>query len=329
MALLTELSLSEAQRLASAYGLRLKSITALAAGSVNSNFFLDAEDGRRVFGRLYEEQGLAGAEFEVRLNLALAGAGVPVAKPLVTLQGEPCVVYRRPDGREQPFSLYEHVEGEVVCQKRVTAGLAESVGAALAQVHLAELSGLPVAEGRFSIDALRTRLLRVRDSGRVSLMADAQRIDELLVEIGNKRARDLPSGLIHGDLFRDNTLVSGERVLALLDFESACRGPFLYDLIVTMLAFCYGDSLDQSLATSMVRGYGSVRPFEPRELEELETEGRLVCARFAVTRLTDFSLRVPEGEPPLRDYRRFLERKRAIEAGELRRAFEARLGSLA
>jgi homoserine kinase type II len=327
MALLTELRLSEAQRLASAYGLRLKSVTALAAGSVNSNFFLDTEDGQRFFGRLYEEQGLSGAQFEVRLNLALSSAGVPVARPLVTLGGEPCVIYGRPDGREQPFSLYEHVEGEVVCQKRVTQGLAHSVGAALARVHRAPLSGLSVPDGRFTIDALRMRLRRVHDSGRASLLPDAERIDELLAEIDKKRARDLPTGLIHGDLFRDNTLVSGESVLALLDFESACRGPFLYDLIVTILAFCYGDSLDQSLVASMVRGYASVRALGARELEEIETEGRLVCARFAVTRLTDFSLRVPEGEKPLRDYRRFLERKQAIEAGELRRAFETGLGS--
>jgi homoserine kinase type II len=123
--------------------------------------------------------------------------------------------------------------------------------------------------------------------------------------------------VVHGDLFRDNVLWKDGELLALLDFESAFHGPFLYDLIVTMAAWCYRDAFDLELAKGLAEGYGAERPLEPREKHALRVEGALGMLRFATTRITDFSLRVPKGEKPVRDYRRFLARLSFVEAGAL------------
>jgi len=131
------------------------------------------------------------------------------------------------------------------------------------------------------------------------------------------RAKDLELGICHGDLFRDNVLWQGGEVCALLDFESACAGNFAYDLMVTALAWCYGSAFELGLVQGLFDGYRAVRPLPSSELLALRTEGAIGCLRFATTRLTDFSLRVPDGATPGRDYGRFLERLRAIEAGAL------------
>ena len=65
-----------------------------------------------------------------------------------------------------------------------------------------------------------------------------------------------------------------------------------------------------------VPGYNAVRAVRILKSLPQPPEGALGCLRFATTRLTDFSLRVPDGATPVRDYRRFLERP-AIEAGAL------------
>jgi Ser/Thr protein kinase RdoA (MazF antagonist) len=103
----------------------------------------------------------------------------------------------------------------------------------------------------------------------------------------------------------------------LLDFESAFHGPFLYDVLVTMAAWCYRDAFDLELAKGLAEGYVAERPLEAHEKHALRVEGALGMLRFATTRITDFSLRVPKGERPVRDYRRFLARLSAIEAGAL------------
>ena len=54
-----------------------------------------------------------------------------------------------------------------------------------------------------------------------------------------------------------------------------------------------------------------------RERDGLVVEGALACLRFATTRITDFSMRAAPGQPPLRDYRRFLARLDELEAGVL------------
>jgi homoserine kinase type II len=71
------------------------------------------------------------------------------------------------------------------------------------------------------------------------------------------------------------------------------------------------------LVRALLSGYHRVRPLGERELEMLRVEGALGALRFATTRITDYDMRPPPGKPPLRDYRRFLERLSALEAGAL------------
>ena len=318
MARLTELSFTDATGLLTAYGLDLEELTPLEAGSVNSNFLLRA-DGRDYFARLYEEQGPSGADFEFRVNQCMVESGLPAARPVPAQGGQLHILHAG-----KPFSLYERVSGEVLCQKLVTPAVAHSLGRALAGVHQMPLGGLQVPESRFGFEQIEERLDRVVGSGRTDLAPAASQVRALARRIRGARRSGLPIGLIHGDLFRDNALVepgpAPERIVALLDFESACRGPYVYDLMVTLLAWCYGDALDLGLARALFEGYQAVRPLSPAELDSLASEGSVACVRFATTRLTDFSLRVPAGTPPKRDYRRFLARLDALEAGALDQA---------
>lgn len=309
MARLTPLSLVDARRLGRAFGLAIDSVEPLDAGSVNSNFRLRSADGATWFGRLYEEQGAAGARFEATLARALAARGVPVAVPL---QAEGGGV---PEQAGKPFSLVPWIEGESLCQARVTPAAAGAVGAALASVHL--VRDVQPPRGRFEVSDLEHRLDRVEREGAAPLVAAAAEVRAVLARSVAGRASGLPAGLVHGDLFRDNVLFRDGDLVALLDFESACAGVFAYDLAVTLLSWCFGDELDPRLVAAMVAGYESRRPLSPAERGALSSEARVACARFAVTRLTDYSLRAPPGAPPKRDFRRFLARLAAVDAGAL------------
>jgi len=319
MALLTVLPQADALALAAEYGFRLESIEPLAAGSVNSNFFMNGAAGERFFARLYEEQGAAGAEFELRLNELLADAKIAVARPRRTLAGELVLTFRTQEGRAVPFSLYERVSGTSLCSFSVTPQHARALGQALAQVHLAPLPGLSVPQGRFGPRELEERLNRVLQAGRADLEASALALLAKLPEVASARDPELVQGLIHGDLFRDNVLFHDGALAALLDFESACVGPFSYDLAVTALAWCYGDEFKADCLLALFEGYNGVRPLSEREKAGLRSEGIFACVRFATTRLTDFSLRTAEGVLPKRDFRRFLARMAALEAGVFER----------
>src|SRR4051812_3997491 len=312
MALLTELSLTSAADLLKPFGIALRSIEPLSAGSVNSNFRLTDSAGAIYFARLYEEQDHAGAAREHALVRALDTAGVPVVCALVGADGSSLA-----DFQGKPFAVFPWVAGESLCQGRLTPGACSALGAALARVHLCSSRAPQLPEGRFRIPDLRERLARVESAGRAALLPDVGLIRERLDHYEALRARDLEQGICHGDLFPDNVLWQGARLSALLDFESACKNNFAYDLMATVLAWCYGSAFDLERVSALFNGYRSVRAVPAIEAAALRNEGAIACLRFASTRLTDFSLRVPDGAVPGRDYRRFLARMTAIESGVL------------
>jgi homoserine kinase type II len=317
MGLFTALPLSEAQRLGAEFGLDVVSVEALAAGSVNSNYRLVAGDGTRFFARAYEEQGKDGAEAELRLLSELAPAGVPTTVPLARRDGGHVA-----DFAGKPFAVYPWVDGEILCHGRLTPVHLAAVGNALGRLHAATAVVTPLAGGRFRPEDLRVRLDRIRHESPEHVDA-ANHIEERLDHYVARRDPSLPAGVIHGDLFRDNVLFSGTSILALIDFESASRGCFAFDVMVTLLAWCYGDAFRMDLVLAMMRAYTSVRPLEAVEREALVVEGAIACLRFATTRITDFSMRTPPGEKPGRDYRRFLGRLEAMEQGVLEPAFQS------
>ena len=123
----------------------------------------------------------------------------------------------------------------------------------------------------------------------------------------------MPRGLIHGDLFRDNVLWAGGWIVALLDFESASEGVFAYDLMVTVLAWCFGDGLDLTLMRALIAGYERVRPLSAEERAGLVAEGCAAALRFTITRITDYAMRVTDGPRVIKDWRRFERRLAQLE----------------
>jgi homoserine kinase type II len=323
VALLTSLPLADAQRLSREFGIEVTVIEPLSAGSVNSNFALTGSDGQRFFARLYEEQGRAGALQELSLVAALARSGVPVVQCLPRADGAGVGDY---EGKA--FAVFPWLDGEILCQGRVTPAACQTLGAALARVHLTTPNVARPSEGRFRIADLRARLERVEQSGRPEFRADVALIRERLTRYEQARTGlDAPRGVIHSDLFRDNVLWTKQGELAaLLDFESACDGAFAYDVMVTVCAWCFTTRFEEPLVEAFLRGYHALRPIAPGELPALRVEGALGCLRFATTRITDFSLRAAPGQAPVRDYRRFLARLAQLEAGALDGCFARALG---
>jgi homoserine kinase type II len=311
MALLTPLGLDEARVLGRSYGVELQALEPLSLGSVNSNFRARSEDGRALFARLYEEQDERGAAAETALAAALARAGIPVTEAL-PLTGT------LPVHAGKPFVVFPWITGEILCFGRVTEDACRKLGHALARVHLASATLPPLGPGRFRPLDMRKRLGEVERSASGAALRDhVHQVQFLYEHWENQRVAGLPSGIVHGDLFRDNVLWQNGEIAALLDFESAFHGPFAYDLMVTISAWCYGDAFDLALVRALFEGYTSTRPLTDAERRALPVEGALGCLRFATSRITDFELRASPGERPARDFRRFLTRLDAIVSGQL------------
>ena len=201
---LTSLELTAGRELARDYGIDLARSEPVNGGSVNSNFRWWSEEGRSFFARIYEEQDEDGALREVQLADCLISSQLPVARALQRIDGR-----RLHSHQGKPVAVFSWVEGTIRCQKSVTTEDCHRVGQALAAVHLIE-SGLPaIAPGRFEAPNLLERLSHIKSHAKAPLADEAGRIESQLTATLARRAPSLPSGLIHGDLFRDNCLWRG------------------------------------------------------------------------------------------------------------------------
>jgi homoserine kinase type II len=310
MAVLTAVDEGDAEGLLAAHGLGpLRLLAGIAGGSVNSNFALEVPQGR-FFLRLYEEQDRAGAERETAMLERLAAAGVPTPSPLRRLDGDFVSQVRG-----KPAALFPWREGQMRCQAGVTADDARRLGAALAQMHLAG-AGEEAPAGRFRFGDLLRRLEGIAASGDPHFVPLVPALRASLERLHGVRDGGLPGGLLHGDLFRDNVLwdAHGE-VAALLDFESACQGSYAYDVMVTVLSWCFGDDFDPGLASALRAGYEGVRPLSEAERRSLCVEGSFAALRFAITRITDYAMRTgTTGPRVVKDWTRFRKRFEKLQA---------------
>src|SRR4051794_3535013 len=147
VALFTRLADSELAEVAAEFALgALRSVRAIHAGTINSNFAVDTERGVW-FVRINEGKSEADVAWEARLVEALAAAGVATPPPMLAHDGRP---YAQLAGTAKWVSVFPWTAGHHLDADRITPDLAAELGAALARLHAAGLD-LPLAWRRRSI----------------------------------------------------------------------------------------------------------------------------------------------------------------------------------
>ncbi len=97
---------------------------------------------------------------------------------------------------------------------------------------------------------------------------------------------NLPKGLIHGDLFRDNALFVDGQLSGLLDFYSASTGILILDVAITANDWCHDNGkIDLNKLTALMSAYESVRPLELSEKQNWPALLRAAALRFWLSRL--------------------------------------------
>ena len=311
----------------------------IAVGTINTNVAVDTEGGPR-FLRINEGKSEDDVVREAAIVAHAAARGVPTPPPARAPDGRPFVRWSPPGapvGEPGPIvSLFPWLPGRTLVRAEVTPAHARQVGAALARLHLASDGLADRRPGRSEPDEIDRRLglVTAAAASRPELAPAVAILTPELAALRRERHAALPMGLIHGDLFIDNTLfdapaapasaVATARLVALLDFEQASWGRLAYDVAVTLLAFAFGrDDFRADVVRALLDGYASVRPPTAEERSGFGPELRFVACRFAATRITDVHLKRGEGTPPGKDYGRYLAR-----LDQVRRHLTARDGLL-
>ncbi len=254
----------------------------ISEGIENTNYFLTTlhdSDKCNFVLTIFESLGYEELPFFLNLMAYLAEHEVPCAHPvadragnyLQRLKSKPAALVQRLSGRSVTAPSLDH------CQQ---------VGSALAGLHLAG-KDFPQARKNprgytWFEQAVRKLHPRLSTTDQRFLMGE-------LSLLGHAVKEQLPGGIIHADLFRDNVLFEQDRLTGIIDFYYACTGAWLYDLAITVNDWCSkpDGSLNTGHAKALLRSYHAVRPLTAQEHRYWPVVLRAAALRFWLSRLCD------------------------------------------
>ncbi|WP_427023451.1 homoserine kinase [Aureimonas ureilytica] len=284
MAVYTEVGEAELSTFLARYDVgQLLSYKGIAEGVENSNFLLRSEGGTFIL-TLYEKRvNRADLPFFVGLMEHLAGKGLSCPLPVQPREGD---ALGELAGR--PAALFTFLEG--MWSRRPTADQCGALGKALAGMHLAASDFALRRENSLSVGAWRPLLDACgADADRVEEGLRAE-IEAELSELEEAWPKDLPSGVIHADLFPDNVFFLQGELSGLIDFYFACNDILAYDLAICLCAWCFelDGAFNVTKGRALIEGYESVRPLSEAERTALPLLARGASVRFLLTRLFDW-----------------------------------------
>jgi len=258
----------------------LKDFKGISAGIENTNYFIDTETGSYVF-TIFEQLDDQELPYFLELMAKLAACDVPLGYPIADKKG----VYLNYFA-DKPATLTQRLQGNTLENVQPNILQCHQIGAALAQMHNAATHfHLYRKNNRDSVwkQAVIKRLSPYLTVDELDLLHNELSYQAPFLE------QDLPRGVVHADLFRDNALFDGDKLSGIIDFYYACDDIFLYDVAVTANAWCMNSQqqLDCQRLTSLLEAYHKIRPFNELERQAWQAMLRRGATRFWLSRLVD------------------------------------------
>ena len=112
--------------------------------------------------------------------------------------------------------------------------------------------------------------------------------------IKKKWPKNLPNGVIHGDLFIDNIFFKNKRLSGVIDFYFAANDYFMYEIAICINALCFDKKKSKFLINrrkvkNLIKGYEKIRKITIKEKKSLNILCRGAAIRYFMTRLYDYS----------------------------------------
>jgi homoserine kinase type II len=285
MSVFTTLTLEEVRAWARDFAIgEIVELRGVAAGITNTNYFVMTGKARYVL-TIFEHNTLEELPYFVALMTHLSKHGVLCPTPIAdksgvalhALKGKPALMVSCLKGIDVATPSLEQIE---------------QVALALAKLHLAGQNFTQVGVNQRDQDWFSATTQKVLPK---MLNTSEQKLLESELKFQQKQALEqLPRGVVHGDLFRDNVLFDGEQLGGLIDFYYACNDILLYDVAIAVNEWCLNHNgsdlglVNEEKMEAFLSAYQTLRPFSKAEWKLWLTMLRRAALRFWLSRLYDF-----------------------------------------
>lgn len=287
MASYTQIGLNEAEDILKLYGRsKVAQLTPLSLGISNSNYRVDLKN-ESVLLKISNDKNQAQLAEEQAILFYLNQRGYPFSlKPFALSSGKLVYHYGRYFG-----VLYPFVEGIPPGPSDYTC---KEVGAALASLHSLqhEMTSLKNLRPHETVGFGAREILSYIKNDFCPIDYRQAINDFFPDQLEEFLSISFERGIIHGDLYYDNTLFNNNHLSTVLDFEQAGIGEYLLDLGISISGTCLEKGrIISPLVNSYLSGYEAIRPLNVNEKKFLNEAIILGLMSISLWRIKRFKER--------------------------------------
>ncbi len=286
MAVYTKLNKIEIEEIISLYKLKnLESFAPIEEGIENTNYVIIANKKKYVltiFEKRVKEQDLP---FFCELISLLNKSGFKCPLPLLNLENSPISTFKR-----KKLAILTFISGK--SKENLSNENCEDIGKEAAKLHLLTSNFKIQRKNALSIESWRNMFENIKDKC-IKIHKDLPNLIEAnLKDIEKNWPSNLPSGIIHADLFKDNIIFENNKVSGIIDFTFSCNDFYALEIAICFNALCFDGvksnlSFNVTKAKKFIDGYSSIRKLSDQERNSIKILSQGAALRFLLTRVFD------------------------------------------
>ena len=283
MAIYTEISFSQVQLILKDYNIgHLKKLIGIKKGIENTNYLLITNKNKFIL-TIYEKRvNSKELPFFMHLMKKLNAKQINCPKPILNKKRKFLFTVEK-----KLASITSFVHGKE--KKNHSLNESKIIGNNIAKLHLATKNIKLYRKNNLSLQSwfALNNLIKKSKSKKINRLC--KWIDTILQDLKKQWPSNLPSGIIHADLFHDNIFFLKKKFSGFIDLYFSCNDAYVYDLAICINAICFDSKFKFKVnkAKALIKGYQQIRKLTQKEILALPYLLRGAAIRFYLTRLYD------------------------------------------
>ena len=287
MAVYTKISEDQLKKFFQKYSLgKLLEHKEIKEGIENTNYFIRTESGKFIL-TLYEKRvDEKDLPFFIGLMKNLFDQNFPSPEPIINKNGN---YISEILGKKA--AVVSFVDGNA--KKNLSPENCYNVGINTAKMHLITNNLNAKRENKLSINSWRKIYNKVKKDCSKIHSSLPSTIEKNLDIIEKNWPKNIPSGIIHADLFPDNIFFKENKLSGIIDFYFSCNDFYAFEIAICLNALCFEGknenlSFNVTKAKKFIDGYSSIRKLNEEEKKSLKVLCQGAAMRFLLTRVFDY-----------------------------------------
>ena len=285
MAVFTQISIDELNVFLRKYNIdNINEFSGIKGGTSNSNYLLTADNKKFILTIFEERTNQENLPFYFDLMNHLNAHDIKCPEVIKDKQGNFSNSIKQKHAVITSFLTGSSLE-------KIKPIHCSNLGLTIAKMHNASEKLNIKRENELGFDKLGIIIEKLKTYKKYIDDEKLKFIEDEFLFLSREINKDLPSGIIHADLFPDNIFFEENNLTGIIDFYFSCNDFYAYEIAICLNAWCFEDSNNEfnpTKAKYLLGSYNQERKFSNEEVEALPLLARASALRYLLTRLLDF-----------------------------------------